>query len=141
MRESRKGPSTAKQFMQRMLAQRPGTPGISSVGVAIPSSWGGDQGLGKICDLPQTTGQRSDSNPAPVDALPTPHHNTLPTFPLLTTRISPSLSSSENLHYLLTICQGGEGKQTIKHTAKALCPSQILITVCAQDFICSPSAQ
>lgn len=30
------------------------------------------------------------------------HHNTLPTFPLFTARISPFLSSLQNLHYILT---------------------------------------
>lgn len=59
--------------------------------------------LGKICDLPQTTWQRSDSNPAhgtpcPVLSL---HHNTLPMFPFYYQNFP--LSSFKNLRYIPTI--------------------------------------
>lgn len=52
-------------------------------GSPLPPSGVETRKLGKICDLPQTTWQRSDSNPAHGTPCPllSLHHNTLPTFP------------------------------------------------------------
>ena len=79
--------------------------------------------LEKMCDLPQTAWQRSDSNPAHVDALPRLSlHHTLPTFPLFTIRISspPFFFEKPALH-INNFTGGGEGN-LFKNTSNKLCP-------------------
>lgn len=79
--------------------------------------------LEKMCDLPQTAWQRSDSNPAHVDALPRLSlHHTLPTFPLFTIRISspPFFFEKPALH--INNFTGWGGGNLFKNTSNKLCP-------------------
>ena len=73
-----------------------------------PSGWG-QGGWRRYVTSPKPHGNAVTQiqpmrTPCPVLSL---HHNTVPTFPLFTTRIFPLLSSFKNLHCISTILRGG----------------------------------